>query len=146
MKVIIQRVERASVSVEDKTIGEIGKGFLILLGVGQNDSQVVADAMIDKIRRLRIFQDADGKTNLSIEDVDGDVLIISQFTLYADCRKGNRPSFTGAGSPEQAEAVYDYFVSKCRPVFNKTESGVFGAYMKVSLVNDGPFTVALEME
>jgi D-tyrosyl-tRNA(Tyr) deacylase len=145
MRSVIQRVERASVSVGGEIIGEIGAGLLVLLGVGQGDSPATADSMIEKIRKLRIFPDEQGKTNLSVTDINGELLVVSQFTLYADCRKGNRPSFTGAGSPQLAEELYDYFVSASEGKFKKVAHGSFGASMKVSLVNDGPFTVTVEM-
>ena len=144
MKIILQRVARASVSVGGRAVGHIGRGYLLLLGVGAEDTTVQADALLAKISKLRIFPDDNGKTNRSIGDVDGGVLIVSQFTLYADCRKGNRPSFVGAGSPAQAEALYNYFVAQARPLFSQVASGVFGASMQVELVNDGPFTLTLE--
>jgi D-tyrosyl-tRNA(Tyr) deacylase len=146
MKAILQRVQNASVTIDGKRAGEIDKGYVILLGVAPTDTQAVADRMVDKIKRLRIFPDAQGKSNLSIEDIQGEVLVISQFTLYADCRKGNRPSFVQAAPPQHAEALYDYFVQLCRSVFAKTACGMFGASMKVALVNDGPFTVVLDMD
>lgn len=146
MRVLLQRVSSASVSVSGGEIGRIGRGCLALLGVGQSDTKLQADKMIKKIKKLRIFPDAQGKTNLSLEDIDGELMVISQFTLYADCRKGNRPGFTEAGSPAQAEALYNYFVDKCKPLFKKTADGEFGADMQVSLTNDGPFTVMLEID
>ena len=144
MRALLQRVESAEVRVGDKTAGKIGAGLLIFLGVGKNDTEQNAEAMVEKITRLRIFSDAEGKTNLSVSDVGGEALVVSQFTLYADCKKGNRPSFTEAGDPERAERLYDYFILKCGGAFKKTESGIFGASMKVELINDGPFTVMLE--
>lgn len=144
MKAVLQRVSRASVSVDGETIGAIGKGFLILLGVADTDTKQTADKMIDKIIKLRIFEDSEGKTNLSLADVDGELLIVSQFTLYADCRKGNRPSFIGAGSPALAEELYEYTIEKASERVKKVEHGSFGANMKVELCNDGPFTLALE--
>lgn len=141
MRLVIQRVNHASVSVEGQVAGSIGKGYLVLLGIGQGDTKEMADRFVDKLYRLRIFPDAAGKTNCSIQDVNGQVLVVSQFTLYADCRKGNRPSFTKAGTPELAEALYGYFVERCRQVFGQAEHGSFGADMKVSLENDGPFTL-----
>lgn len=141
MKLVIQRVNHASVTVDSQVIGSIGKGYLVLLGVGQGDTAAMADKYIDKLYRLRIFPDENGKTNRSIVDVGGEVLVVSQFTLYADCRKGNRPGFTDAGSPALAEELYDYFVEACRKKFGKVEHGSFGADMKVLLENDGPFTI-----
>ncbi len=144
MKFVLQRVSSASVEVEGKVVGKIGKGFLLLVGVSDSDNKEIADKMIEKVSRLRIFEDENGKVNLSIDQVGGEILVISQFTLYADCRKGNRPSFTEAGSPAFAEEMYEYILSRCRELFKNTEEGVFGADMKVSLVNDGPFTVVLD--
>lgn len=144
MRVVLQRVRRACVRVDGETIGEIGKGFLILLGVAETDTEGAADRMADKICKLRIFEDEEGKTNLSLADVGGEILVVSQFTLYADCHKGNRPSFIGAGSPEKAERLYEYFVERCRRHVEKVEHGSFGANMKVELLNDGPFTLVLE--
>ncbi|MEW4412519.1 D-aminoacyl-tRNA deacylase [Clostridium sp. AN503] len=144
MKAVLQRVSRASVKVEGDIIGEIGKGYLILLGVAETDDEAAADRLADKICKLRIFEDSDGKTNLSLADVGGEILVVSQFTLYADCHKGNRPSFIKAGSPDKANRLYEYFVEQCRRHVAKVEHGSFGANMKVELVNDGPFTLALE--
>ena len=132
--------------IAGETVGEIGKGYLLLLGVSNEDNKDIADKMIEKISRLRIFEDENGKTNLSIDQVDGEVLVVSQFTLYADCRKGNRPSFTNAGSPDKANELYEYIVERCKGLFKKTQHGVFGADMQVSLVNDGPFTLVLDSE
>jgi D-tyrosyl-tRNA(Tyr) deacylase len=125
-------------------IGSIGKGFLVLIGVGQNDTKEDADFYIRKMIGLRIFQDENGKTNLSLKDVGGELLLISQFTLYANCRKGNRPSFIEAGAPDQAEALYEYIIEECRRQIPVVETGSFGADMKVSLINDGPFTIILD--
>ena len=144
MKIVLQRVESASVEAGGKITGSIGRGYVILLGIGINDTKEQAEKMVEKIKKLRIFPDENGKTNLSIEDIDGEILIVSQFTLYADCKKGNRPSFTDAGSPALAEELYNYFIEICRGQFKKIGRGVFGAHMRVSLVNDGPFTVILE--
>lgn len=144
MRVVLQRVTHADVKVDGQVIGEIGKGFLILLGVSDTDTRAAADKMADKICKLRIFEDADGKTNLSLADVGGELLIISQFTLYADCHKGNRPSFIKAGAPDKANELYEYFISRCRRYVPKVEHGSFGADMKVELLNDGPFTLVLE--
>ena len=144
MRFVLQRVIEAKVEVDGKTVGQIGKGYLLLVGVSNEDNKEIADKMIEKVSRLRIFKDNEGKTNLSINDVGGEMLVVSQFTLYADCRKGNRPSFTDAGSPQLAEELYEYIIKRCQGLFRKTEHGVFGADMKVSLVNDGPFTVVLD--
>lgn len=144
MKAVLQRVSRACVTVEGETVGEIGTGFLILLGVADTDTHAAADKMADKICKLRIFEDSEGKTNLSLADVDGELLVVSQFTLYADCHKGNRPSFTGAGAPALAESLYEYFMERCRQHVSRVERGSFGAHMKVELLNDGPFTLVLE--
>ena len=144
MKMLIQRVTHASVEVEGKICGSIGQGFLVLLGVGQGDTREIADKYVKKMTSLRIFEDENGKTNLSLDQVGGEVLLISQFTLYANCRKGNRPSFIEAGDPAEAEALYEYVIEKTREVVPKVEKGVFGAEMKVDLLNDGPFTVMLE--
>ncbi len=144
MRIVLQRVSKASVEVDGQEVGSIGRGYLMLLGVADGDTETVADKMIEKVFKLRIFEDSDGKTNLSIDQVDGEILVVSQFTLYADCKKGNRPSFTSAGDPETAERLYEYVLEKCRALFKRTQQGIFGADMKVSLVNDGPFTVILD--
>jgi D-aminoacyl-tRNA deacylase len=144
MKVVIQRVLEASVTVEGNCIGSIGKGFLILLGVGADDTKEIADRYIDKILKMRIFADENGKTNLSLQDVRGEVLIVSQFTLYADCRKGNRPDFISAAGAVKAKELYEYVLSSVKERLGKVEAGEFGADMKVSLVNDGPFTIVLD--
>ena len=146
MRMVLQRVAEASVTVDGEVVGEIGKGFLVLLGVQASDTEETADRMVDKMCRLRIFEDENGKTNRSLADVGGSVLVVSQFTLYADCRKGNRPGFTGAGSPEEANRLYEYFTERCKAHVEHVEHGEFGADMKVSLVNDGPFTVVLDSE
>ncbi len=144
MKFLIQRVSEASVKVDGETIGAINKGLLVFVGIGHEDNEAIADKMIDKLTRLRIFDDENGKTNLAISDVSGEFLIISQFTLYADCRRGNRPSFTEAGAPDAANSLYEYIISKISSMGFKTEHGSFGADMKVSLLNDGPFTIILD--
>lgn len=144
MRAVIQRVRYAQVSVDGTVLGKIDRGFLILLGVSGEDSREIAERMADKICRLRIFEDADGKTNCSLADVGGALLVISQFTLYADCRKGNRPSFIKAGAPEMAEALYEHFMERCRTHVDQVEKGRFGADMKVELLNDGPFTLMLD--
>ena len=144
MKFVIQRVQNASVTVEGSCIGEIEKGFLVLVGVGRSDTQKTADAFVRKMLGLRIFEDENGKTNLSLADVGGSLLLVSQFTLYASCRKGNRPSFTDAGDPAQAESLFNYIVSKCREKVPAVRTGSFGAHMEVRLCNDGPFTIILD--
>ena len=146
MKFVIQRVNEASVKVDDEYTGKIKKGYLVLIGVGQEDTKEEADKYIRKMINLRIFEDEQGKTNLSLADVGGELLIVSQFTLYADCRKGNRPSFTNAGAPDMANALYEKFVAMCRERVPKVETGRFGADMKVSLENDGPFTILIDSE
>ena len=144
MKFVVQRVTEASVAVEGKTVGEIGKGYQVLIGVGELDTEEIADRYLKKLIGLRIFEDADGKTNLSLKDVGGELLLVSQFTLYANCKKGNRPSFIEAGNPEKANALYEYIIRKAKEQVPVVETGIFGADMKVSLVNDGPFTIILE--
>lgn len=143
---VIQRVNHATVTVDGQQIGRIGRGLLVFLGVADTDNKEMVDKYVKKLAGLRIFEDAEGKTNLSIADVGGEVLVVSQFTLYADCKKGNRPSFTKAGSPEFANELYEYFKEKCVETFGKVESGSFGADMKVDLENDGPFTVLWDSE
>lgn len=144
MKLVIQRVSQASVSVDNAVIGQIGKGYMVLIGVGADDTKELADKYIRKMLGLRIFEDENGKTNLSLKDVDGSLLLISQFTLYANCRKGNRPSFVEAGNPVLAEELYEYMIAKCREEVSDVQTGSFGAHMVVSLVNDGPFTIVLD--
>lgn len=146
MKFVIQRVKEAKVVVEGKTTGEIGKGFLVLIGVSNEDTREIADKLVKKLLGLRIFADAEGKTNLALSDVDGELLLVSQFTLYADCKKGNRPSFIRAGAPDFANDMYEYIIEKCRESGVKTETGIFGADMEVSLVNDGPFTIIYDSD
>ncbi len=150
MKFLIQRVKSASVTVEDEVIGSIDKGFFVLIGVTESDTKEIADKLIRKLMGLRIFADAEGKTNLSISDVGGSLLLVSQFTLYADCKKGNRPSFIKSGSPQHAEEIYDYIVDSCRQLTAgtdiKVETGSFGADMTCNIVNDGPFTIDLDSE
>lgn len=146
MKFVIQRVTESSVKVDGEVIGQIGKGYMVLIGIGQNDSKEIADKLIKKMIGLRIFEDENGKTNLSLADVDGELLLISQFTLYANCKKGNRPSFIESGNPKMAEALYQYIIEQCRKTVPIVETGSFGADMKVSLVNDGPFTIVLDSE
>lgn len=144
MKFVIQRVTSASVEVDEKIVGKIGKGFLVLIGIGKEDNEEIADKMIKKLIGMRIFEDENGKTNLSLNDVSGELLLISQFTLYADCKKGNRPSFINAGSPDEANRLYEYIISECKKEISVVEKGVFGADMKVALLNDGPFTIILD--
>lgn len=144
MKFVIQRVTEASVTVENKVVGKIDKGYMVLIGVGKDDTTAEADKLVKKMIGLRIFADENGKTNLSLKDVNGQLLLVSQFTLYADCRKGNRPSFTESGDPQKAEELYEYIISECRKQVSVVEKGVFGGDMKVSLCNDGPFTILLE--
>lgn len=144
MRFVIQRVTQADVTINGNIYSEIGKGFLVLIGVSDEDTEAVADKMIKKLIGLRIFEDADGKTNLALKDVDGSLLLVSQFTLYADCRKGNRPSFVKAGAPAHAEALYQYVIESCKKEVPVVKTGVFGADMKVSLQNDGPFTIVLD--
>lgn len=144
MKFVIQRVEHASVTVDQEVIGKINKGFLVLIGVSEEDTKEIADKMVKKLIGLRIFDDENGKTNLSLHDVQGELLLISQFTLYADCKKGNRPSFIRAGKPELANSLYEYIIAECRKQIPVVETGSFGAEMKVELLNDGPFTIVLD--
>lgn len=146
MRMVVQRVTRASVTVDERVIGAIGDGFLVLLGVCDSDTEAIADKMVDKMCRLRIFQDENGKTNRSLSDVGGELLVVSQFTLYADCSQGNRPGFTRAGKPEHANRLYEYVVERCRQYVEKVEHGEFGADMKVELLNDGPFTLVLDSD
>lgn len=144
MKFVIQRVSEASVTIGGRVAGAIGRGFLVLIGIGQNDTKEDADYFVKKMIGLRIFEDENGKTNLALKDVDGQLLLVSQFTLYANCKKGNRPSFIEAGSPDQAERLYQYIIAECRKQVPVVETGEFGADMKVSLCNDGPFTIILD--
>lgn len=146
MKFVIQRVTEASCTVEGKVIGQIEKGFLVFIGVSADDTTQIADKMVKKLLGLRIFEDENGKTNLSLHDVDGQLLLISQFTLYADCRKGNRPSFTNAGKPDMANEMYQYIITNCKQEIKIVEQGIFGADMKISLLNDGPFTIILDSD
>ena len=146
MRFVIQVVKEASVKVEGETIGQIGKGYLVLIGVSDSDTEAVADKMIRKMTGLRIFADENGKTNLSLADVGGSLLLVSQFPLYANCKKGNRPSFIEAGAPDKAEALYEYIIRECRKTVPDVQTGKFGAEMEVSLVNDGPFTILLDSE
>ena len=146
MRALVQCVTRASVSVDDSVIGAIDKGFLILLGVGHDDTEAQADKLWSKISKMRVFEDEQGKTNLSLADINGDVLVVSQFTLYANCKKGNRPSFTAAGAPDEANRLYEYFVDNARQDVTHVSTGQFGAMMDVDLVNHGPFTIWLDTD
>lgn len=146
MRFFIQRVNEAKVTIDGNVTGEIKKGFLVLIGVSDTDTKEIADKLIKKLLNLRIFEDSEGKTNLALKDVGGSLLLVSQFTLYADCKKGNRPSFVHAASAELANELYEYVISQCRMAGFPVETGVFGADMKVSLINDGPFTVLLDSE
>ena len=143
MKFVIQRVTEASVSIDQKVVGKIGKGFLVLIGISNTDTAEIADKMIKKMLGLRIFEDSQGRTNLSLDSVQGELLLVSQFTLYADCHKGNRPSFIHAGAPDMAEKIYEYIIEKCGQNYH-VETGAFGADMAVRLLNDGPFTIILD--
>ena len=144
MRLVIQRVLHAEVQVDSKTVGQIQKGLLVFVGAGQNDTKEIADKYLKKLLGLRIFEDENGKTNLSLKDVDGQLLLVSQFTLYANCRKGNRPSFVEAGDPQVAEELYEYMISEASKTVPVVEHGIFGADMKVTLTNDGPFTIILD--
>ncbi len=144
MKLVIQRVANAQVEVDGAIAGKINKGYLVLFGVKEGDTIEQADILADKLYKLRIFEDENKKMNLSLKDIDGELLIVSQFTLYADCKKGNRPSFTEAMEPSKANEIYEYFIKKCEEKVKKVEKGVFGADMKVTLLNDGPVTIILE--
>lgn len=144
MKIVVQRVKNAQVEVEGRIVGKIGKGFLVLLGVNHSDTKEQADYLVKKLCKLRVFSDENDKMNLALKDVDGELLIVSQFTLYADCTQGNRPSFIEAAKPEQANELYEYFCSECEKNQIHVEKGIFGADMKVNLLNDGPVTIILE--
>ena len=144
MKFVIQRVNHASVKVDGNVVGKIDKGYMVLIGISENDTKEIADKMIKKMIGLRIFEDENGKTNISLKDVSGELLLISQFTLYADCKKGNRPSFINAGKPDMANEMYEYIIEQCNKEISVVEKGIFGADMKVSLENDGPFTIVLD--
>ena len=146
MKFVIQRVNHAEVKVDGEIVGKIGKGYLVLIGVGREDTKEDADWYLKKLLGLRIFEDENGKTNLSLADVNGELLLVSQFTLYANCKKGFRPSFIEAGAPDMANELYEYIIEECKKVIPVVERGNFGADMKVSLLNDGPFTIVLDSE
>ena len=144
MKFVIQRCQEASVSVDGKTVGAIEKGLMVLIGVGKDDTTEVVDKYLKKLLQLRIFEDGNGKTNRSLMDIGGQLLLVSQFTLYANCRHGNRPSFTDAGDPQKAEELYEYLIERAKEQVSVVEQGIFGADMNVALVNDGPFTIILD--
>lgn len=146
MKFIVQRVNKSQVEVEEKIVGKIDKGFMVLIGITHNDTKEIADFLVRKLINLRVFEDKNGKMNLSLKDVQGSLLLISQFTLYADCTSGNRPSFTNAAKPEFANELYEYIIDECKKQISNVQTGIFGADMQVSLVNDGPVTIILEKE
>ena len=146
MKFIVQRVNKSQVEVEEKVVGKIDKGFMVLIGITHNDTKEIADFLVRKLINLRVFEDENGKMNLSLKDVQGSLLLISQFTLYADCTSGNRPSFTNAAKPEFANELYEYIIEECKKQISNVQTGIFGADMQVSLVNDGPVTIILEKE
>ena len=146
MRFVIQRVTEASVTIDGEISGKIGKGYLVLIGVADTDTKEIADKMIRKMIGLRICEDEQGKTNLSLADVDGGLLLVSQFTLYANCKRGNRPSFIEAGKPDMANEMYEYIIEKCRESVDEVQTGEFGADMKVQLLNDGPFTILLDSD
>lgn len=146
MKFVIQRVKHASVTVGSEVVGKIGRGYMVLIGACDADDEAIADKMVEKMIKLRINRDAEGKTNLSLADVDGELLLVSQFTLYANCKKGNRPSFVDAGSPDHANALYEYIIEKCRERVPVVQTGSFGEEMAVELLNDGPFTIILDSD
>ena len=146
MRFVIQRVKHASVTIGDEVVGKIGRGYMVLIGACDADDETIADKMVDKMIKLRINRDAEGKTNLSLADVDGELLLVSQFTLYANCKKGNRPSFVDAGSPDHANALYEYIIEKCRERVPVVQTGSFGEEMAVELLNDGPFTIILDSD
>ena len=146
MKFVIQRVSRAEVVVEEQTVGKIDQGLMVLVSICNSDTKEIADKLVNKLIHLRLFEDENGKSNLSVQDIQGGLLIISQFTLYADCRKGNRPSYTNAGNPDLANKLYEYIIAQCQKEFPDVQHSIFGAHMKVSLLNDGPFTIIFDSE
>jgi D-tyrosyl-tRNA(Tyr) deacylase len=146
MRFVIQRVTQAKCEVDGKATGQIGRGFCVLIGVSETDTKEISDKMMKKMINMRIFSDEEGKTNLSLHDVDGSLLLISQFTLYANCRKGNRPSFIEAGNPTLANELYEYIIDKCRREVPDVQTGIFGADMQITLTNEGPFTIVLDSE
>jgi len=146
MRFIVQRVAHASVTIDGKVSGEIDKGFLVLIGIRDDDTKKIADKMIDKLIKLRIFEDENGKSNIALGDVDGSLLLVSQFTLYADCKKGNRPSYIRAAKPDVAIPLYEYIIDECKKQVSNVQTGEFGADMEVKLLNDGPFTIILDSD
>lgn len=146
MKIVLQRVKHAQVNIDNNTVGKINEGLLLFIGIGNNDNESISDRLVKKVCNLRIFEDENQKMNKSIKDIGGELLVVSQFTLYADCKNGNRPSFTNACEPKKANEIYEYFKSKCMEEVKIVESGVFGADMKIELLNDGPVTIILEEE
>lgn len=146
MRFVIQRVKHASVAVDGETVGKIDEGYMVLIGIAKDDTRETADRLLAKMLKLRIFSDENGKTNLSLSDVGGQLLLISQFTLYADCRHGNRPGFTDAAGPDEANALYEYIIAEAKKNVPVVEKGIFGADMKVEMLNDGPFTVILDSD
>ena len=146
MKFVIQRVSQAEVVVEEQSVGKIDQGLMVLVSICNSDTKEIADKLINKLIHLRIFEDENGNSNLSVQDIHGILLFISQFTLYADCRKGNRPSYTNAGNPDLANELYEYIIAQCQKEFPNVQHGIFGAYMKGSLLNDGPFTIIFDSE
>lgn len=146
MKFVVQRVLSAKVSVDGNVVGEIGQGYLVFIGICSTDTEQIADKMVKKLIDLRIFEDSEGKTNLNLRSVAGSLLLVSQFTLYADCKKGNRPSFIRAGAPNMAKSLYEYIIDACKKEVPIVEQGIFGADMKIELLNDGPFTIILDSE
>lgn len=146
MRFVIQRVLNSNVEVDNKVVGKIGKGFMVLIGIKHEDNKEVADLMVKKLLNLRVFSDENDKMNLSLKDVNGELLLVSQFTLYADCKKGNRPSFINSAKPDYANELYEYIIEKCKESGFKVQTGIFGADMKVELVNDGPVTIVLDSD
>lgn len=146
MRFVIQNAKYGRVSIDGKVVGEIGRGFVVLIGISNSDNESVADKLVEKMVKLRVFQDENGKTNLSLSDIGGGLLLISQFTLYANCKKGNRPSFIEAGEPTRANELYEYIIAKARTLCPVVEHGEFGALMQVELCNDGPFTILLDSD
>lgn len=144
MRFIVQRVKKSQVDIDGKTVGKIDKGFMVLIGITHNDTKEIADYLVNKLINLRVFEDENGKMNLSLKDIEGSLLLISQFTLYADCSGGNRPSFTNAAKPDFANELYEYIINQCKEQIKNVQTGIFGADMKVSLINDGPVTIILE--
>lgn len=146
MKIVVQRVNHAEINVNGENVGKINKGLLLLIGIAKNDNEAIADKLVKKVCNLRIFEDENGKMNKSLKDINGELLVVSQFTLYADCKNGNRPSFINACEPQKANELYEYFKDKCKEEISTVESGIFGADMKIELLNDGPVTIILEEE